>query len=236
MDNVSSLNVLVAFSFGLLSFFSPCILPLLPGYLSLIAGTNTGDLAANLDGRLQKRALFNSLGFVLGFGLLFVAMGAAASGLGKWLSQYQTVLIRISGVLIIIFGLHVSELLPLKVLMRHHQWRSTQKFSGWPGAFLLGLSFAAGWTPCVGPVLASILVLAGSSATLSQGIWLLVLYAAGLAVPFLLAAWGIDSLHRWMAKFNKIIPYVNAISGGLLIAMGILILFGWWNKLVLFFY
>ena len=174
------------------------------------------------------------LAFVLGFALVFVIMGAVAGTAGKALVQYQVVLARVAGVVIIVFGLHISELIPLKPLMR--QFSGGTRFAAVrPGGFLLGMSFAVGWTPCVGPVLASILLLAGSTATAGQGVLLLGLYSLGLGAPFLVAALGIGAVHKWMQKAGKILPYVNAISGGLLIAMGVLLLTGLWNKLILYF-
>jgi cytochrome c-type biogenesis protein len=138
-------------------------------------------------------------------------------------------------VLIIVFGLHVSELMTFKPLMRQLKGASSSKLPGWPGAFLVGMSFAAGWTPCVGPVLASILAMAGSTAAMEQGVLLLAAYSLGLGVPFMLAALGIGVIHQWMQKASKILPYVNAVSGGLLIAMGILLLTGLWNRVILYF-
>lgn len=232
MENVSVINAGIAFLFGLLSFLSPCILPLLPGYLSFITGTNIAGRSVPS----RRLALWNSTGFVLGFSVLFVAMGATAGGAGQWLASNQQVLMRVAGVIIIIFGLHISELLPVRIFYREARWHPGKRLPGWPGAFLFGVSFAAGWTPCAGPVLASILLLAGSSATMWQGVLLLVFYSLGLAVPFVLAALGVGWMHRRLVKLTRFLPYVNAISGGLLIAMGILLLAGLWNRLVLLFY
>lgn len=230
VSNPSFLNAIVAFLFGVLSFFSPCVLPLLPGYFSLIAGTGMSDNTKPS----RYRAVWLGTGFVAGFSVLFIGLGAAASGIGQWLISNQEILMRVAGVIIIIFGLHISELLPIKLLYRQTQWQVNHKFTGWIGAFFMGFSFAAGWTPCVGPVLASILLLAGSSETLTQGVLLLALFSLGLGIPFILAALGIDYIYRGLVKMNRILPYVNAVSGGLLIAMGILMLLGVWYKLMLF--
>ncbi|MBF7084487.1 cytochrome c biogenesis protein CcdA [Desulfallas sp. Bu1-1] len=232
MENASAVNSGIAFLFGLLSFLSPCVLPLLPGYLSFIAGTNIAGQSVPS----RRRALWNSTGFVLGFSVLFIAMGAAASGVGQWLVRNQELLMRAAGVIIIIFGLHISELLPVRIFYREARWHPGKGLPGWPGAFVFGLSFAAGWTPCVGPVLTTILLLAGSSETMKQGVLLLVFYSLGLAIPFVLAALGIGWIHRRLAGLTRVLPYANAISGGLLIAMGILLLAGLWNRLVLLFY
>lgn len=231
MEELKNVNAAVAFLFGLLSFFSPCVLPLLPGYFSLILGG--AGFSAPYS---RRRALAGGTAFVLGFSAVFVALGATAGSAGQLLVQHQAVLMKLAGVFIIVFGLHVSELLTIKPLLRQFKGTSSSKLSGWPGAFLVGMSFAVGWTPCVGPVLASILVLAGSTATLGQGVLLLAAYSLGLGVPFLLAAPGIGSINKWMSRAGKILPYVNAASGGLLIAMGILLLTGMWNRIILYFY
>lgn len=232
MDSPQTLNIFIAFAFGLLSFLSPCVLPLLPGYLSCVAGFDTMAGGASLRGR----ALKNGTAFVLGFSLLFIAMGAAAGGFGQWLSGYKDVLMRVAGGVVFLMGLHISEIVPIRLLFRHWQSKGAGASTGLPGSFLLGLSFAAGWTPCVGPVLASILLMAGSTETATDGAILLAFYAAGLAAPFLLAAWGIESIHKWMGRARRVLPYVNAVSGGLLMAVGILLLTGIWPRLTRLFY
>ncbi len=232
MDKLTIFNAGVAFAFGFLSFLSPCVLPLLPGYLFYIAGREAGDGQPVYRSRVVR----NSIVFVLAFSLLFMAMGAAASGIGQWLNQHREPLTRAAGAVMIIFGLHVSEVLPLKVLYRQARWLPTRHFSGWPGAFIMGLSFAAAWTPCVGPVLASILLLAGRTETVGQGMALLGFYSLGLAVPFVLAAAGAGFVHRWLEKKSTVLPYVNAVSGGLLMAMGVLLLAGLWDGLAALFY
>ena len=232
MENISQLNAGMAFLFGLLAFLSPCVLPLLPGYLAFIAGTG-GDPGSVPD---RRRLIWNSTGFVLGFGVLFVGLGAAASGLGQWLNQNRELLTQIAGVIIIMLGLHISGLLPVKMLYRQVGWRPGQKLSGWPGAFVLGFSFAAAWTPCVGPILASILLLAGSSGTLLQGVVLLIFFTLGLALPFVLAAMAAGFAFRALDKMRGIMPYINAVSGGLLIAMGLLLLLGIWDRLARMLY
>jgi len=227
MDHLSWLNAGTAFMFGLLTFLSPCVLPLLPGYFSYIAGINRGTGTVS-D---RRRLVLNSTGFVLGFGVLFIGMGAAASGVGQWLNQNRVLITQAAGLIIIILGMHVSGLLPLKFLYRQISWQPGPKMSGWPGAFVLGLSFAAAWTPCVGPVLASILLLAGGSETLAQGVALLSFFTLGLAVPFMLAAFAADHVFRILDSMQRFMPYINAVSGGLLIAMGLLLLLGIWDRL-----
>lgn len=232
MDNMSLLNAGTAFLFGLLTFLSPCVLPLLPGYFSYIAGMDRGT--GTVPDR--RRLVLNSTGFVLGFGVLFIGMGAAASGVGQWLNQNRVLLTQMAGLIIIILGMHVSGLLPIKFLYRQIGWQPGLKMSGWPGAFVLGLSFAAAWTPCVGPVLASILLLAGGSETMAQGVALLSFFTVGLAVPFMLAAFAADRIFRVLDKMQRFMPYINAVSGGLLIAMGLLLLLGIWDRLARMIY
>jgi len=228
MEHMSWLNAGTAFLFGLLTFLSPCVLPLLPGYFSYIAGMDRGT--GTVPDR-RRRLILNSTGFVLGFGVLFIGMGAAASGVGQWLNQNRVLLTQMAGLMIIILGLHVSGLLPIKFLYRQIGWQPRLNISGWPGAFVLGLSFAAAWTPCVGPVLASILLLAGGSETMVQGVALLSFFTLGLAVPFMVAAFAADRIFRVLERMQRFMPYINAISGGLLIAMGLLLLLGIWDRL-----
>jgi len=248
-----------AFLFGLIAFLSPCVLPLLPGYFSYIAGTSSQPGAVP-DRRLL---LVNSTGFVLGFSVLFIGLGAAASGAGQWLNQNRILLTQIGGVIIFVLGLHVSGLLPISFLYRQFGWRpgmggetgvvkakmdhgshlpgspgrvKSAGPPGWLGAFVLGLSFAAAWTPCVGPVLASILLLAGSTETMLQGVALLTCFALGLALPFMIMAIVAGGIFRILGRLQKLLPYINAVSGGLLMAMGILLLLGAWDKLARLFY
>ena len=158
-----------------------------------------------------------------------------AGSMGQWLVNYRPLLLKLAGVIILLFGLHISEIFTLHFLLKQAKWQAP-RLSGRLGAFLLGVSFAVGWTPCVGPVLASILLLASSSQTYYRGIILLTAYTLGLGIPFILAALGIGSVHKWLQKVRWLLPYINATSGGLLIAMGILLLTGVWQKLVLLFY
>ncbi|ACV64251.1 cytochrome c biogenesis protein transmembrane region [Desulfofarcimen acetoxidans DSM 771] len=226
----NSLNTTVALFFGFLSFLSPCILPLLPGYLSFIAGT---DLSNGIRPD-KKQTLLNSLFFVLGFGLIFIVFGAAAGSLGQYLTYHRPWLTKLAGLIIIIFGLHTGNIFTINILFRQFKCQAP-KLSGRLGAFLLGVCFALGWTPCVGPVLASILLLASGSDP-ARGMLLLTAYTLGLGFPFILAAMCIGSVHKWLQKTQWLLPYINAVSGALLITMGILLLTGTWQKLVLLFY
>lgn len=211
----------LAFSAGLVSFLSPCILPLLPGYLSYLAGTTIagGNGEANRRLLLWRAALFN-----LGFMLVFILMGAAGSLLGKWFLNHKILLLKLGGAIIFVMGLQMTGLLRLPFLYRTYQVQpGGKKISGSWGALLLGFTFAVGWTPCVGPVLASILVYAGMAGTVTRGVILLGVYALGLAVPFMLAALGIGGVVKYIHRLNRYLPYISVGSGIVLMLIGILL-------------
>lgn len=214
---------LAAFAAGLLSFLSPCVLPLVPGYVSLISGNTVEELRTD-QRRFSRTVLLNSLMFVAGFSLVFVLLGAAASGLGQMVRQYYAVLARIAGVVIIIFGLQVAGILRIGALLRDKRLHSIRGGSSPWGALAVGFAFAFGWTPCVGPVLAGILVLATSTQTVTRGAALLVVYAAGLAVPFLLTSFAIERFLGLYTRFRRHLRKVEVASGVLLIVLGVLIL------------
>lgn len=214
----------LAFLAGILSFLSPCVLPLVPSYLAYVGGASTTD-------RRRQLAIRNSLFFILGFSLIFVALGASASLLGSVLRAYRPVLLIIGGILIIGFGLVMLGLIKLPFLYRD----TRQQFTGdstkpW-GAILLGMAFAAGWTPCIGPVLGGILTLASASGTLMQGVILLACYALGLAVPFFLAALALESFLKFSTRFRRYLPWVEKTAGGLLVVAGLLMLTGHFTAL-----
>ncbi len=209
----------LAFVAGILSFLSPCVLPLVPSYLAYVGGASTTD-------RRRQLAVKNSLFFILGFSLIFIALGASASFLGSVLRSYRPILLIIGGILIIAFGLVMLGIIKVPFLYRD----TRQQFKGdstkpW-GAILLGMAFAAGWTPCIGPVLGGILTLASASGTLMQGVVLLASYALGLAVPFFLAALALESFLKFSAGFRRYLPWVERIAGGLLVIAGLLMLTG----------
>lgn len=212
------MNIILAFSAGLLSFLSPCVLPLLPAYLSYIAGS-----AINADkGRSKAQLLLRSVFFVAGFSLIFILLGVTVSAVSKLLAANLLLFKRLGGVLVFVFGLHMTGLLKIKPLYSEKKLLP-EAFTQKAGPFLLGMAFAAGWTPCVGPILSSILILAGSMATVGSGVLLLVFYALGLAVPFLLSAFFIGSITGALRRFSKFLPVISVISGVLLMLMGILL-------------
>lgn len=224
MENVS---LAMAFLAGLLSFLSPCILPLIPAYLSYITGNAIADLAA---GESRRDLLFKAVGFVIGFSLIFILMGATASKLGQLFTEYQSAFRQVGGILIIIMGIHLTGLFKIKWLYQEKRLVTLSEKNRGLGSVFVGMAFATGWTPCIGPILSAILIYAGSTETVSAGILLLTSYSLGLAVPFLLTAMAIG---KFSTYFKKLSPYLNMISifsGILLIITGILVLT---NKLAL---
>jgi cytochrome c-type biogenesis protein len=213
----------MAFAGGLLSFFSPCILPIAPGYLGVISGTSLANLKA--DTATKKRVFASTIAFILGFSVIFIMLGAASSYLGQFLLTYRRQIAQVGGVIVIIFGLHQAGWLPISWLYREKKVQIEHGI-GLPGAFLTGLAFSLGWTPCISPILGSILTLAGSQGQVGKGIVLLSLYSLGLAVPFLLLAVGFERVSGGLARLKPYIKYFEWTSGVLLILMGLLLLTG----------
>jgi cytochrome c-type biogenesis protein len=214
--------VTVAFLAGLLSFLSPCVLPLVPSYLSFITGmSGVGEIEAR-----RHLALLHALLFVLGFTLIFVALGATATALGRVLHAYQDWLERIGGLLILFFGLYTLGVFRIAVLSREARVRLADKPLGFLGSVLAGMAFGAGWTPCIGPILGSILLYTSTRADLTQGLELLGAYSLGLALPFLIAAWALEAFLRWFQRFRRYIGWVERVAGALLVVVGLLLLTG----------
>lgn len=214
----------LAFAAGLLSFLSPCVLPLVPSYLAYVGGSSA-------QARTRVVVLRNSLLFILGFSLVFIALGASASAFGSLLREYRGPFMTASGVLVVLFGLVMLGVLKLPFLYRDTR-RTLKGDSSTPwGAVLLGVAFAAGWTPCIGPVLGGILTLAGATGTLSQGVLLLTSYALGLALPFFLAALALESFLKFSTAFRHYLPWVERVAGGLLVLAGVLMVTGTYTQL-----
>jgi cytochrome c-type biogenesis protein len=218
-----SIDLFSALAAGLISFLSPCVLPLVPAYLSFLAGVQL-QAGADVLGQ-RKQLLLSALAFVLGFTLLFVLLGASATAVGHLLTRYSVWFARGSGLLLIILGLHVTGILRLHFLMMEQRIQVSQKPMGILGAFLVGIAFAFGWTPCVGPLLAGILALAGAKQTVGEGMLLLGAYAAGLGIPFLLSAWLVDRVLIWLRHFQRYVRWVEIAAGLLLIAIGLAMFF-----------
>jgi cytochrome c-type biogenesis protein len=218
-----SVGVVVAFSAGLFSFLSPCVLPLFPSYLSFITGMSVGDLSGDLTAAARRRVLVHSVAFVLGFSVVFVALGASFSAAGQVLFQYRDAIRVVGGVLIVIFGLYIAGVLKVALLGRTQQWQIREKPAGYVGSFLVGVTFAIGWTPCVGPILGAILSLAGTAETVQRGVGLLIAYSAGLGVPFLVSAIALGSFLKFFKQYRPFIPLVERGAGVLLVVVGVLV-------------
>jgi cytochrome c-type biogenesis protein len=213
---------LAAFVAGILSFLSPCVLPLVPGYVSLISGATVEDLQSS-DRRMLGTVMLHSLTFILGFSVVFIALGAVATGIGQFANQYHNLLAKLAGIIVIVFGLHLTGLLKIKALYADKRLHDVKGGSSAFGSFAVGFAFAFGWTPCIGPILATILVFAGAQETVFKGVLLLAIYSAGLAVPFLLTSLGVDRFLGFYTRFRRHLHTVEVISGVLLIVVGVLI-------------
>ena len=218
-----SLGVAVAFSAGLFSFLSPCVLPLFPSYLSFITGMSVDRLATEVTAGARARVLLHSVAFIAGFTAVFVSLGASFSAAGQFLLDYRDWIRIGGGALIVVFGLYIAGIVKIGVLGRTQQLRIRSKPAGLIGSFAVGLTFAIGWTPCVGPILGSILTLASNEKTIQQGVALLVAYSAGLGVPFLLSSLALGGFLRFFKRYRPFIPTVERVAGVLLVAVGILV-------------
>jgi cytochrome c-type biogenesis protein len=220
-----SVSLPAAMAGGLISFLSPCVLPLVPPYLSFLAGT-TFDRLNSGDGAVRRRAVLAALLFVAGFSTVFVLLGATASALGQAVRQYLDVLSTIAGLAIIVMGLHFLGILRIGLLYREARFNVDKPVGLW-GAYVMGLAFAFGWTPCIGPVLAAILTIAGSEASVSRGAFLLAAYSAGLGIPFLLAAFAMKPFAALLKRMRSRFSAVEKTMGILLVLTGIAFLTGW---------
>jgi cytochrome c-type biogenesis protein len=218
-----SLGVLVAFSAGLFSFLSPCVLPLFPSYLSFITGMSIGDLTGELGAAARRRVMLNAIAFVVGFSLVFVALGASFSAAGQWLFEYRDAIRRVGGALIVVFGLYIAGILRVALFGRTAQFQVRQKPAGYLGSFVVGVTFAIGWTPCVGPILGGILSLAGTAETVERGVGLLVAYSAGLGIPFLLSALALGTFLRFFKRYRPYIPVVERAAGVVMVVVGVMV-------------
>nr|WP_239587422.1 cytochrome c biogenesis CcdA family protein [Bacillus pakistanensis] len=220
---VQEVSIWFAFFAGVLSFFSPCVFPLLPAYVSHLTGGRVEEGRLKVE---RSLVLTRSVGFILGFSIIFIIMGASASFLGEMFTAYRFYIEQIAGILIILFGLQMIGWINLSFLMKDTRKFNTSKKGTSFGSFLLGMAFASGWSPCVGFTLSSILLLAGSTSTLTQGIFLLVIYSLGLAIPFIMISFSLTKTVSVMGKLNKILPKLNVINGLLMIILGFLVMSG----------
>ena len=225
MDSGASVGIVVAFLAGLLSFLSPCVLPLVPSYVSFVTGLGMEELEAGGE-RVRWVTLVHSLLFVAGFSLIFLLMGASATYVGQLLRTYQDLIARIGGVVIILFGIYLLGIVPITALGRERRYQFQQKPVGYFGTVAVGVAFGAGWVPCIGPILGAILTLAATRASVAEGVGLLGVYSAGLAIPFVVSAVALTAFLAWFQKFRRYLRYVEWIAGVMLILVGLLLVTG----------
>jgi cytochrome c-type biogenesis protein len=232
-----NVTLLAAFGAGLLSFISPCVLPLVPGYLSYISGLSLDEMrgtttvaggagvgvAVAASPAARRQVVLSSLAFILGFSLVFVALGAAATAVGQFLASQQAIFNRIAGTIIIVFGLHTMGVLRIEWLYQEKRVHTSRRPAGFIGAGLIGIAFAFGWTPCIGPILAGILALAGTQETVGEGVRMLAVYSLGLGVPFLATALMMNRFFVAMGRIRRHYHKIELISGALLVVIGLLI-------------
>jgi cytochrome c-type biogenesis protein len=205
-----------------MSFLSPCVLPLLPAYVSYLTGSAVNDLSRS---RAKLYSLYKAIGFTLGFSIIFIIMGLSITSIGKLFDKYQDYIRIIGGIFVIVLGLHITGLIKINYLYQEKRFAEPDRFGASASSVLLGMAFAAGWTPCVGPILASILIYAGNMGTIYKGILLLAVYSLGMAVPFIFTALAIESFSKYFSKMSKYMPVISVISGLLVMAVGFIILF-----------
>jgi cytochrome c-type biogenesis protein len=226
---VENVTLITAFIAGIISFISPCVLPIVPGYISFISGVSLQELKGQTEvspedkKRLRRQVVVNSLFFVLGFSLVFVAMGASATYIGRWFHENRLLLARVAGVIIIIFGLHTMGITPIKWLNYEKRFHTNKKPLGVLGSLLIGLAFAFGWSPCIGPILAGVLAMAATQETVREGVALLSAYSLGLGLPFIGTSLAINSFLNVFSHVKKHMRTVEIIAGILLIAVGVLV-------------
>ncbi len=213
-----------AFIAGLLSFLSPCILPLIPAYFSFITGLSVDEITSN-NRQIRQKVILSTLAYVAGFSFIFILFGASASFLGGMASQYSWVIRYLGGGIILIFGLHLLGVINIKGFQFEKRFHVKEQPFHLLGTFVIGMAFGAGWSPCIGPMLGSILIVAGNQDTVENGIWLLAVYSAGLALPFILISIFINSMLTFMKKAKGVMGIINKVAGLLLIGIGLLLIF-----------
>ncbi len=222
---MNEVSVLVVFTAGIFSFLSPCVLPLIPSYLSFLSGVSLEEMRSDtIQGNIRRRVVLNSLFFIFGFSIVFISLGASASYLGSLFVGYRTFIRTLGGILITIVGLYLIGVFKVPFLERYLQFNLKGKPTGYFGSVLVGITFALAWTPCVGPILGAVLTLAGTSAEVDRGMLLLATYAAGLGLPFFLSALAMNSFFQFSQSFRRYIRAVHVTAGVLLLIVGVLIL------------
>lgn len=224
MYQSSNISFIVAFTAGFMSFISPCVLPLLPSYVSFITGMSFEDMTKEEElGRVRKAAALHSLLFITGFSLVFVSLGASASYIGNFMNQHMDIFQKAGGSVVMLLGIHFTGLINVGFLQKEKRFHLKDKPIGYAGSVLVGVSFAVGWTPCIGPILAAILMYATQANSMAHGMMLLFAYSLGLGIPFFISALAINS---FFSTFKKVAPYmkiITVVSGIFLVAVGLLI-------------
>lgn len=226
-----SVGIGTALVAGFISFVSPCVLPVVPAYLSFVSGMSIDEIrTSGVDASRRRQVLLNCLAFVAGFSVVFIALGASASAVGVFLRQHMGILAKVAGVVIVLFGLNTLGLIRIPFLNYEKRFHQNRKASGLAGSFVVGLAFAFGWTPCIGPILGAILGMASTQERVGEGMVLLTAYSLGLGIPFLLAGLSVDRFFQLSSQVKKRFRVVEIVSGILLIAIGVMIFFnllGW---------
>lgn len=218
-----NVTLIAAFGAGFLSFISPCVLPLIPGYLSFVSGVSLEEMRDESAVAARRQVVITSLAFVLGFSLVFIALGASASAVGKFLFRNSNLLGKIAGVLVIIFGLHTMGVFRIPFLETEKRLQAGAKPKSLFGAMMVGMAFGFGWTPCIGPILSGILVLAGSQDTIWEGVVMLAVYSMGLGIPFLLTSLAINKFFAASGRIRRHYHAIEVASGALLVGIGVLL-------------
>lgn len=226
---MTDVNVLLAFGAGFLSFISPCCLPLYPAFLSYITGMSVGEIKSE-NAMLQKRSMLHTLFFLVGFSIIFIALGFATSFVGQIFSQYNDVIRQVGAIFIVIFGLMVIGIFQPKWLMADRKFEFKNRPAGFVGSVLIGMAFAAGWTPCTGPILASVILLAGSNP--GSGMIYMIAYILGFAIPFFILSFFVGKM-QWIRKNNL---KIMKVGGYIMIVMGIVLYFDWMTRIIAFLF
>jgi cytochrome c-type biogenesis protein len=234
-NKIMNVSGIVAFISGIVSFFSPCVLPLIPSYLFFISGISFDNYRKDDSQKYRKVVIIHTSAFILGFSLVFVSLGLTSSFIGKVFSVYQTYIVRIGGFVLIIMGLYLLNVIKIPLLNQGRMIHLKGKPLGFLGSVFVGATFSFGWTPCVGPILSSILIIAGTSQDIVQGAYLLGLYSLGLAIPFFISAILFHKLFLLLQKFRAVVRYSTTLLGFILILIGLLFLTNYYGVVTLFF-
>jgi len=220
---MTDVSVFYTFLAGIISFLSPCVLPLVPGYISIVSGVSLDQLKSqSQDDGFRRTVVLNSVMFIIGFSITFIPLGAAATTIGQFLASKKTLIGELAGILLIVFGIHLTGLYRINLLYRDKRFNNLQKPRGLLGALVLGLAFAFGWSPCIGPILGTVLTIASTKDTVGQGIFLLAVYSMGLGIPFLLTSLGLNQFLAFYSRFKRHFHAMEVASGVLVIAVGVL--------------